>query len=642
MKIIELTGTGRGIRGYLYGISQPSLIYGVRIQLPPYENMLQVHQHLSDGVGVRVTAPTSATASEIIIWFQSWIAQLQKKANHAVIDSAVYFPADSGSEGTWTLVQPCLDFSACQLAIHWLTEQIDLISPPVDSPAAVSQMAISEGAARLLARMEKSALKGFNGNHFVAAAHELDVPWTRLSGNLIQYGQGASSRLLESSFTDRTPRIGAILARDKMKAAQMLRSAGLPVARHFLAANAANAAEIAGKLGYPVVVKPADLDGGVGVFAHLKSELAVRKAFARTAKHSKRVLVEQHIAGRDYRLQIVDREIQGIIERIPAGVTGNGVDTVADLVAAQNRERKTAVDDRQYLHPIRVDDESTGMLADAAMTWQSIPGPGQAVRLRGAANVASGGIPVPLPVEVAHPDNLALAIRAVDVLRLDVAGVDLLIPDIRVSWLETSASICEVNAQPQMFTTMHKPMLKRILKGGTGRVPVVLVLSRMTDEAVSTEIQRRLLRQFPRAGLACGAGLWVGAQRMSATVKGGFEGGRALVLDPTVEAIVLSVSDLQPLKHGWPVDRCDVLVLLGVDAGATGGRLATLTRLAKSARGLRAHTIITDQRDPDCVAAARMATGPGAVLREIAPAWHQGGSSYEPLIGAAMRSLEGR
>ena len=58
-----------------------------------------------------------------------------------------------------------------------------------------------------------------------------------------------------------------------------------------------------------------------------------------------------------------------------------------------------------------------------------------------------------------------------------MAGVDLLIPDIGHSWFESGAHICEVNAQPQMFTTMHKPMLVDMLGDAGGRIPVAMVIA---------------------------------------------------------------------------------------------------------------------------------------------------------------------
>jgi cyanophycin synthetase len=324
--------------------------------------------------------------------------------------------------------------------------------------------------------------------HFVAAAAELGVPWRRLRGQLIQLGQGANARWLESSWTDRTPVISSGLARNKQAAATVLRMNGLPVPDHHLAATADEALQQARGLGYPIVVKPSDRDGGEGVRAGLEDEIAVRAAFEEALKLSKRVLIEKHVPGRDYRLQVVDGEVHGVLERVPGGVVGNGVDTVKALLERQNHERRTALDDRRYLYAMDLDDEARKLLARQGLDADSVPAAGQAVRLRSASNVASGGVPVELPLDRVHRDNLQLAVRAARVLRLDVAGIDLLAPDIGCSWLETGANICEVNAMPQMFTTMHKPMLRSLFKGGSGRIPVVIVIEAARPEPAGCRV----------------------------------------------------------------------------------------------------------------------------------------------------------
>jgi cyanophycin synthetase len=179
---------------------------------------------------------------------------------------------------------------------------------------------------------------------------------------------------------------------------------------------------------------------------------------------------------------VVDGEVQGVLERVPGGVVGNGRDSVRVLLEQQNHDRRTALDDRRYLYAMDFDDEAVKLLAAQGLTGDSVPAAGQAVRLRSASNVASGGVPVELTLDQVHGDNLRLAVRAARVLRLDVAGIDLLAPDIGRSWLETGANICEVNAMPQMFTTMHKPMLRSLFKGGNGRIPVVLVIDAARPE----------------------------------------------------------------------------------------------------------------------------------------------------------------
>src|SRR5690606_32496452 len=99
--------------------------------------------------------------------------------------------------------------------------------------------------------------------------------------------------------------IGTRVARNKAMATHTLRQAGLPVPQHRFVRDADEAVRYATQLGWPVVVKPADLDGGRGVAAGLTSAEAVRKAYAQARKLSSSILLEQHIAGKDYRLIVL-------------------------------------------------------------------------------------------------------------------------------------------------------------------------------------------------------------------------------------------------------------------------------------------------------------------------------------------------
>jgi cyanophycin synthetase len=405
--------------------------------------------------------------------------------------------------------------------------------------------------------------KAITQKYILKAAVELGIPWFRLKGTVFQLGAGCNARWLESSFTDATSVISSTLARHKPSAAHILNISGLPVAQHFLVRNKDEAIRQAEELGYPVVIKPADLDGGRGVKTNLRTAPSVAKAFLAATKFSQQVLVEKHVPGRDYRILVASGEVYGVYERVAGGITGNGKDSVRTLLERQNQERELTKNDPCYpLHPLAFDDEAKELLADQHLDGHSVPADGQWVRLRGACNIASGGIPIPVALHQVHPDNLSLALRAARALRLDVAGIDLLIPDIEYSWLETGASICEVNAKPQMSLFLHKPMLTTLFKGGNGRIPVVIVIeAELTTENISILIQHECLARGINAGLVSGKEVWAGKEGVNKACSGAFDGARMLLLDTTVEAMILHVTENQVMSKGWPVEWCDVLLV---------------------------------------------------------------------------------
>lgn len=589
-----------GVLGFTRGLSQPSLVTKLFSGPAPSDEAIRmVDQFVRGHFGDIKELPGREAIDVQVAHVLEWTRAILEKNGHVVFEDARVWK-DAGDEpNIWSVAQPCGEFKACIATIDFAGALLHHAGDPKHK----AHLPVFDALLKKFSKVLKDGvIQGFNTFHFLQAARDLNIPWSRLSPVHIQFGMGASSRILDSSFTDRTSQIGTNLARNKVVGASVLRGMSLPVARHKLANSADEAVRIADNLGYPVVIKPADLDGGVGVAAYLLDAEAVRRAFTHALTCSKSILVEKHFMGRDYRIQLVNGELLGILERQPGGVVGDGQHTVRELVERQNHERATAKDDRRHLHAIKFDNDAEALLSHAGLSWASVPGPGQFVRLRGAANVASGGIPIPIPREAAHPDNLDLAIRAARAFRLDVAGVDLLVPDIGKSWLSSGAIICEVNAQPQMFTTMHKPMLQSLFGGTEGRIPITLILSAGPGETVSTALHDRLQTVLPDAGLANSRDCRIGSKPLSRAPLSTYQGGCALIRDPAVQAIIQSTCS-DSAGSSWPFDRIDMLVLAGDVQKDTEESEATLSRLAQSACWLRPRHVLVDGSSSACVAA---------------------------------------
>ncbi|MFM7024491.1 MAG: acetate--CoA ligase family protein [Limnohabitans sp.] len=421
---------------------------------------------------------------------------------------------------------------------------------------SVDRSALDRDLGQLLASAKRVAPAGLNSLRFLQAAHTLNVPWRHVANNVYQLGWGRRARWLDSSFTDETPSISTSLARDKLACAKVLRDAGLPVPRQQLVYSAEQARQAAQSMGYPVVVKPSNLDGGKGVFAGLKTPEAVERAYEEAAKLSQRILVEQFIEGSDYRLQVYKNEVFWVVHRRPAAVQGDGVATVVELVSRLNAQRAaqkapSSADPMAEMGyaAITLDDEAQEWLLSQGLHADAVPAVGQVVRLRGAANVTMGGTREGVPLAHVHPDNQALAVQAAQALRLDLAGIDLLVPDIARSWKATGAGICEVNAQPQLSGHLQLQLLPKLLQG-QGRIPVIGVC---VPEAQWND-RARVQQVLADAGIHA---VWV-------------DSGRACwqaLARSAVDAVFWQMNEPRQHALARPVDQLDVLVLPRDGAG---------------------------------------------------------------------------
>ncbi len=494
-----------------------------------------------------VTGEAHALASRVL----QWLAAVQVYSKIPV-SGAQYLGEPVRRRGGMLAVPvaaPCFARPASGECLHWVVAVINrILAGPVDSARLDADLN------RLRDRLRPYSLSGLNMFHFVRAALDLDMPVSRLTGQVFRVGTGCRSRLLNSSFTDRTSHIGVALAHNKLLTAEILRCAGLPAPEHLPAADAARAIEAAATLGYPVVVKPADQEQGRGVAAGLIDAEDVRRAFAEALKVSKIVLVEKHVHGRDYRLTVFGGRVIKIENRVAGGVTGDGVSTVEQLVAAAQqtpRLRKIFRDTGKMI--LQLDPEALGMVEESGMTAASVPEKDFYVVLRRKNNISTGGLQIGIAPEEAHPDNLALAIRAAHEMRLDFAGIDLIIPDIAKSWLDVGGIVCEVNAQPQIGAltspTIYRDILAEMMEGES-RIPTHLVIGHVAIDAA-----HRLAEELGCNGLSTPEGVWMDGRKLVARVSSAFHAAQIMLNDIDSRAALAILPADEILALGLPTDR---------------------------------------------------------------------------------------
>lgn len=412
----------------------------------------------------------------------------------------------------------------------------------------------------LLEELRREAPAGKNPFLMLETAHRAGIPWRRLAGNIYALGQGRHGRWFNSTITDRTSSIGVALSRQKDLTAQLLRARGLPAPAHQFARSEADALAVAEKIGYPVVIKPSNLDRGVGVFSMLRTPKQVAAAWRSARAHSDRILVEKHFDGEDYRIYVFEGEVFRARHRIPGGVKGDGRSTVRELLDVVNADPRRG-ERGTFSEWIRIDldDEAMELLEDQALTPDAIPAAGRFVRLRRIANVSVGGVPLPVEVEDIHPDNRQLAVQAVGALNLDLGAIDVIMPDIGQSWIRTGAAICEVNSQPQWAAGAPEWLYARLFPE-QGRIPVVGIVADAMPRWVSAA-QASAEAAGVHLGLCSSKGAWSSRGQIArGTSLGVFHACNVLVAERNIDAILM-LMDASLLQRGMPVDRLDALVI---------------------------------------------------------------------------------
>ena len=209
--------------------------------------------------------------------------------------------------------------------------------------------------------------------------------------------------------------------------------------------------------GRAVVFKPKSTNYGLGISifqqgVHNRDDFA--KAVEIAFREDKEIMVEDYLVGTEYRFFVLSEETLAVLLRVPANVVGDGVHTVAELVATKNAHPLRGDGSRTPLKKIALGDIEQLQLKEQGLTVDSIPAKDQLVQLRANSNISTGGDSIDMTDEM-HDSYKRLAVGITKAMGAAVCGVDLIIPNLKKP-AEASLSswgVIEANFNPMMM--MH-------------------------------------------------------------------------------------------------------------------------------------------------------------------------------------------
>lgn len=455
-------------------------------------------------------------------------------------------------------------------------EGLDRLGPALETRPDDSDQIIA-----LLGKMVITNGLGPSTAALVAEARRRHIPAMRLdTASLIQFGTGSRQRRIRASVTSATSLIGAELAANKHAAKDLLKAAGLPVPRGEVVRTEDEAIAAAQRIGWPVVIKPLDGNQGRGVTTGLGNETQAIEAFERAAAISRRVIVEQQLPGTDHRLLVVAGQLVAVAERVPAHVIGDGRHSIGELIDIVNADSRRGAGHEAVLTRIRIDDALHHFLEQYGRSISGIPDAGTRIWLRGAANLSTGGTAIDRTDDV-HPDNIAIAIQAAATIGLDVAGIDMMTPDISRSLAETGGGIVEVNAAPGL--RMHiapsegtprdvaAPIVASLFtKGAKSRIPIFAITGTNGKTTTVRMVAKILAGAGKRVGFTTTTGVYVDGRKQVKSDASGPQSARMILRNPTVDAAVFETARGGILREGLGFDACDVGAVLNVTADHLG------------------------------------------------------------------------
>ncbi|BAT52488.1 cyanophycin synthetase [Nostoc sp. NIES-3756] len=358
-------------------------------------------------------------------------------------------------------------------------------------------------------RFRQSVYGGPTVYALLRTAYEKGIPTFYLwDEGLMQYGWGKKhirgvattfncDSHIDSDFTTR---------KDDCKA--FLHTLGFPVPQGEIVYSEKEARQVARDIGYPVAVKPVVGHKGIGVTADVQNVEELEKAYDRALaaipdNEPARIIVEQSIKGKDFRLLCVNGRFVAATERHPASVTGDGDSTIWELIQRENRKTARLDTPTSPMSKIIVDDAMEHYLDEQHLTLKTVLKKGETIRLRKVANLSAGGMSINATHTI-HDDNIILAQDIAQYFRLTCLGIDVMTESLAESWKDGNFAIIEINAAPGVMMHLNPAVgdsvdvpshiLETFFTSGLeARIPII-TFNKTTVQDLQTTIDHILLQ----------------------------------------------------------------------------------------------------------------------------------------------------
>jgi len=208
--------------------------------------------------------------------------------------------------------------------------------------------------------------------------------------------------------------------------------------------------------GKAVVIKPNQTNFGLGItiLKENKDDETYRRAIDIAFEHDNTILIEEFIAGKEFRIFVIGDEVVGILHRVPANVTGDGTKTIRELVELKNQDPLRGKGYRTPLEKIQLGEAEAMFLKQQNKDFNAVPASGEVVYLRENSNISTGGDSIDFTNDI--PDSYKhIAVLAAKALNVVITGLDMIIPDASAEATDDNYAIIELNFNPAIHIHCH-------------------------------------------------------------------------------------------------------------------------------------------------------------------------------------------
>ncbi len=427
----------------------------------------------------------------------------------------------------------------------------------------------------------------------VEEAESRDIPYIRLNEqSLVQLGYGVHQKRIQATTTANTNMIAVDIAANKHATKKLLGDMGVPVPKGFRIRDIDELESTLQSVGYPAVIKPLDGNHGRGATVGILDLEHAKTAFEKAKEYSRWIIVEQQLIGSDFRALVVNNHLIAVAERIPAHVVGDGKSTIQELIDKTNSDPRRGYGHENVLTTIDIDGQTMRCIRAREYELESVLPEGEVLHLKTTANISTGGTAIDRTDEV-HPENVFLFERIPRIIGLDVAGIDIIAPNVTETLRENGGGIIEVNAAPgfRMHLSPSEGIGRNVAEhvidmlyppGTPSRIPIISITG-TNGKTTTTRLISHILKGSGRTvGFTTTDGTYIQNQQIVRGDNTGPVSAQLVLKDPTVDVAVLETARGGIIRSGLGFDYCDIGIVTNVAADHLGLKdVNTLEDLAR-------------------------------------------------------------
>ena len=427
----------------------------------------------------------------------------------------------------------------------------------------------------------------------VEEAAKRGIPFIRLNkSSLVQLGYGINQQRIRATIAGTTSCIAVDIAGDKDETKRLLQAAEIPVPNGSIIRGEDELKSAIENIGYPCVLKPLNGNHGKGATTNIVNYEQALTALVAAQKYGRYVIVEKFITGFDFRLLCINYKFVCAALRTPAAVTGDGEHSIQWLIEETNKDERRGYGHEKVLTQITIDDFTKKMLDDKGYTLETVPQKDEQVLVKPTANLSTGGTSTDVTDEV-HPSNIFMAERISKIIGLDICGIDIMAPNLKLPINENGGAVLEVNAAPGfrmhiepsegIARNVAEPVIDMLFpKENTGRIPIIAITGTNGKTTTSRLVAHIAKAAGYKVGYTTSDGVYIQNQMMMKGDCTGPASAHFVLKDPTVDFAVLESARGGILRSGLAFRNCDIAIVTNVTADHMGlGGIDSLAQMAK-------------------------------------------------------------